>query len=146
MKRCWPMRQLRPETGWSLTIVFKTLIQFYLFCLFLYFWLTVSKRVSKAIFLDITFKSVGLWGRYGLKQGNPLQFLSKHWSNFICFVYFSIFGLMYKRGYQRQYFWPLNLKVLAYEAATAWNRGTPWKILKLLIKLYLFCLLVYCST
>ena len=52
---------------------FKTLIQLYLFCLFLYFWLTVSKRVSKAIFLDITFKSVGLWGSYGLKQGNPLQ-------------------------------------------------------------------------
>ena len=40
------------------------------------FWLTVSKRVSKAIFLDIKFKSVGLWGSYGIKQGNPLQNLN----------------------------------------------------------------------
>ena len=35
------------------------------------------------------------------------------------FVYFSIFDLLYQRGYQRQYFWTLNIKVLAYEAATA---------------------------
>ena len=45
-------------------IFFKTLIQLYLFCLILYFWLTVSKRVSKTIFSDITFKSVGIWGSY----------------------------------------------------------------------------------
>ena len=57
-------------------IFFKTLIQLYLFCLFLYFWFTVSKRVSKAIFLDIKFKSVGLWVSYGLKQGNYLQNLN----------------------------------------------------------------------
>ena len=63
--------------------LFKTLIQLYLFCIFLYFWLAVSKRVWKAIFLDITFKSVGLWGRYGLKQGNPLQNLK--FSNQIIF-------------------------------------------------------------
>ena len=56
--------------------LFKTLIQLYLFSLFLYFWLTVSNRVSKAIFLDMKFKSVGLWGSYGLKQGNPLQNLN----------------------------------------------------------------------
>ena len=54
--------------------IFQTLIQLYLICLILYFLNTVSKRVSKAIFLDITFKNVGLWGSYGLKQGNPLQF------------------------------------------------------------------------
>ena len=80
---------------------FKTLIQLYLFYLFFYFWLTVSKRVSKAIFLDITFKSVGLWGRYGLKQGNPLQNLKI--SNQIVFVLSSdlFFNLMYQKGYQR---------------------------------------------
>ena len=59
------MRQLRPETGESLAICFKTLIQLYLFYLF------------------------------------------------------SIFDLLYQRGYQRQYFCTLNLKVLAYEADTA---------------------------
>ena len=57
---------------------FKALIQLYLFYLFLYFWLTVSKRVPKAIFLDIKFKSVGLWVSYGLKQGNPLQNLNNY--------------------------------------------------------------------
>ena len=34
-------------------------------------------------------------------------------------LFFSILYLMYQRGYQRQYFWTLYLKVLAYEAATA---------------------------
>ena len=41
--------------------------------LFLYCYLIVLKRVSKVILSYITFKSVGLWGSYGLKQGNPLQ-------------------------------------------------------------------------
>ena len=35
MKNCRPMRTLRPETGESLAIFFKTLIQLYLFLLFL---------------------------------------------------------------------------------------------------------------
>ena len=80
---------------------FKTLIQLYLFYLFFYFWLTVSKRVSKAIFLDITFLSVGLWGRYGLKQGNPLQ--NPKISNQIVFVLSPelLFYLMYQKVYQR---------------------------------------------
>ena len=63
-------------TAWNRGIpckFFKTLIQLYLFCLFLCFRLTVSKRVPKAIFLDIKFKIVVLWGSYGLKRGNPLQ-------------------------------------------------------------------------
>ena len=72
------LKQVNP-----LQFFFKTLIQLYLFSLFLYFWLTVSKRVSKAIFLDIKFKSVGLWGRYGLKQGNTWQNLK--FSNQIIF-------------------------------------------------------------
>ena len=58
------MRQLRPETGESLAIFFKTLIQFY-------------------------------------------------------YYYYYYFYLLYQRGYQRQYFGTLSLKVLAYEAATA---------------------------
>ena len=36
--------------------------------------------------------------------------------------------------------WRLNLKVLAYEAATAWNRGIPFKISTFIIKLYLVLL------
>ena len=39
----------------------------------------------------------------------------------IVFVTFIslFFDLLYQRGYQRQYFWTLHLKVLSYEAATA---------------------------
>ena len=35
---------------------------------------------------------------------------------------------------------------MAYETGKVWNRGIPCKILKLQIRSYLFCLLVYCST
>ena len=82
-------------TAWNRVIpcnFFKTLIQMYLFYLFFYFWITVSKRIYKAIIVDI------------------------------------------------------NFKVLAYDAATAWNRGIPCKIIKLLIRCYFFCLLLYFST
>ena len=58
---------------------------------------------------------------------------------FVLFISF-FFDLLYQGGYRRQYFWTLNLKVLAYEADTAWNRGIPYKILTFLIKLYLVLL------
>ena len=64
---------------------------------------------------------------------------------FVLFIYL-FFELLYQRGFRGQYFWTLNLEALAYEEATAQNRGIPCKILKSLIKLYLFCLLLYCST
>ena len=148
------MRQIQPEKGKRLyffqntnTIVFfKTLIQLYFLCLFIYSLTHCIKEVIKGnIFWILNEKSAGLWGSYGLTHGNPL-FFSKHSSNCICFVYLSIFDLLYQRGYQRQYFWKLNFKVLAYEAAMAWNRVIPCKILKSLIQLYLFCLLLYCYT
>ena len=80
---------------------FKILIQLYLFYLFFYFLLTVSKRISKTIFLGIKFKSVGIWGIYGLKQGNTLQNLKIH--NKIVFVLSPdlLFYLIYQKGYQR---------------------------------------------
>ena len=59
---------------------FKTLIQLYLFYLFLCFWLTVSKRVSTAIVLYIKFKIVGLWVDTAWNRGIPciiLTFLIK---------------------------------------------------------------------
>ena len=65
---------------------------------------------------------------------------SKHWYNCICFVYFSILTYCIKEGIKGNIFWTLNLKVLAYEAATAWNRGIPCKTLNFLIKLYLVLL------
>ena len=72
-----------------------------LFFFLLYFWLTVSKRVSKAIFLGIKFKSVGLWGIYGLKQGNLSQ--NPKFSDQIVFFLYPdlLFYLMYQKGCQR---------------------------------------------
>ena len=126
---------------------FKTLIQLYLLRSFLYsLTYCIKDVINGKIFWRLNGKSVGLWGSYVLKQGNSVQCFSKHWSNCICFVYFSIFDLLYQRGYQRQYFWSFNLIVLAYEEATAKNRGIPCKILNVLIRLYFFCLLIYCST
>ena len=57
----------------------------------------------------------------------------------IVFVLFIslFFELLYKREYQRQYVWTLNLKIMAYEAATAWKNGIPGKIKYFLIKLHL---------
>ena len=80
------MRQLRPETGESLTIFQNT---------------------------------------------NPIIYVT--------FIYLFC-DLLYQREYQRQYFWTCNLKVLAYEAATDWNREISCKILTFLIKLYLVLL------
>ena len=93
------------------------------------------------------YEYVGLWGRYSLKQGNPLYLFQN--TNPIIFVTFIslFFDLLYQRGYQRQYFWTLNLKVLAYEAATAWNRGIPcnfskhWSNCICFIYFYIFDLL-----
>ena len=44
----------------------------FVFVYFSIFWLTVSKRVSREIFLDITIDTVDLWDNYVLKPGNPL--------------------------------------------------------------------------
>ena len=53
------MRQLRPETGESIEIFQNT--DPIVFVLFISLFLTYCiKEVSKAIFLDTTFKSVGL--------------------------------------------------------------------------------------
>ena len=119
-------------------------IQLYLVRSFLYSLTYCIKEVIKGnILWRLNEKSAGLWGRYSLKQANPLQFFAIHWSNCVCFIYFYIFDLLYQRGYQRQYFWTLILKVLVYEAATSWNRRIPCKILKFLIRLHSFFILIY---
>ena len=120
---------------------FIILIQLYLLRSF-YYYLTycIKEVIKRMIIRRLNENSAGLWGSYWLKQENTLQFVSKHWLNCICFVYFSLFDLLYQRGSRRQYFWTLHLKVLAYEAATAWNRGIPCKTLNFLIKLYLVLL------
>ena len=129
------------DTAWNRgipCIFYKTLIQLYLLRSFLYSLTYCIKEVIKGkIFWRSNEKIAGLRGSYGLEQGNPLQFFQN--TDPIVFVLFIslFFDLLYQRGYQRQYFWRWIEKVLAYEAATAWNRGIPCKILTFLIKLYL---------
>ena len=96
----------------------------------------VKEVINGKIFCRLDLKVLAHDEATAWNSGIPCNF-SIHWSNCICFIYISIFDLLYQRGYQRQYLWSLNLKVLVYEAATAWNRGIPCKILTFLIKLYL---------
>ena len=127
-KNGWPMRQLRPETGESHAIFFKTLIQLYLFCLFLYFWLTISKRVSKAIFLDITFESVVLWGSYGLKQGNPLYFFQN--TDPIVFFSFLYFWLTISNRVSKAIFLDITFKSVGLWGRYGMKQGNPLQYLK----------------
>ena len=120
---------------------FKMLIQLYLLRSFLYSLNYCIKEVIKSkIFWRLNLKVLAYEAATAWNWVIPCNF-SKHLPNCICFIYFSNFELLYQRGYQGQYFWTLNLKVLAYEAATAWNRGIHGKILKFLIRLYLVLLI-----
>ena len=60
----------------------------------------------------------------------------------IVFVLFIslFFAYCIEEGIKGKIFWRLNKNGMAYEAATAWNRGIPSKILTFLIKLYLVLL------
>ena len=80
--------------------IFKTLIQLNFSCFFLYSFTNCIKNGIKGnIFGDL--KQIGLWGSYGLKQGNPLQNFET--TNQIVFVlyYVLLFYLMYQKCYQR---------------------------------------------
>ena len=124
---CRHMRQIQPETGEYL-VFFKMIIQLYLLRSFFYSLTYYIKEVIKGkIFWRLNLKVLAYEVATSWNRGIPGNF-SKHLSNCICFVYFYIFELLYQRGYQRQYFWTLHFKVLAYEAFTAWNRGIPGKI------------------
>ena len=114
-----------------------------MFCSFLYSLTYCIKEVIKGkIFWRLNekilvYEAATAWNRRLLQffqNNDPIVF--------VLFISIS-FDLLYQRGYQRQYFWTITLKVLAHEAPTALNRGITCKILKSLIKLYLFCLLFY---
>ena len=108
---------------------FTTLIQLYLFSLFLYFWLTVSNRVSKAIFLDINFKSVGLWGSYGLKQGNPLQFFTTLIQLYL-FYLFLYFWLTVSKRVSKAIFLDMKFKSVGLWGSYVLKQGNPLQNIK----------------
>ena len=140
---------IETDTAWNRGITyifFKTRIQLYLLRSFLYYLTYCIKEVIKGrIFWRLNQKVPAYEAATAWNRGIPSKIFKKLIQLYL-FCLFSIFDLLYQRGYQRQFFWTLNIKVLAYEEATAWNRRIPCKILKFLIKLYLFCLLIYCST
>ena len=106
----------------------------------------IKEGIKGDIIWRLNAKSAGLWDSYGLKKGEYLVIIKKTDPIvFVLFIY-QFLDLLYQRGYQGEYFWILNLKLLAFEAATARNRGIPWKIIKSLIILYLCCILLYCCT
>ena len=73
-------------------------ILFILF-VFLFFDLLFQRGYQGHYIWKIEFKSVGLWGSYGLKLGNPLQNLKI--TTLIVFVLSTVllFYLMYHKGY-----------------------------------------------
>ena len=137
------MQAYKADTAWNrgfTCIFFKILIQLYLLRSFLYsLTYCIKEFINGKIIWRLDLKLLAYEAATSWNRGIHCNF-SKHWSNCICFVYFSIFDLLYQRGYKRQYFCTLNLKVLAYEADTAWYRVIPCKILKFRIKLYLVLL------
>ena len=57
--------------------------------------------------------------------------------------YFYVFLLTVSKKVSSVIFWTLYLKLLACEADTPWEKGNHLQNMKLLIKLYLFCLLTF---
>ena len=143
------MQTYKADKAWKRGIpgiFFKILIQLYLLHSFRYYLtFCIKEAIDGKIFWRLNERVLAYVAATAWNRGIPYNF-TKHWSNCIIYIYLSIFDLLYQRGYQSQYLWKLNLKVLAYEAATAWNRGIPSKILNFPIRSYFFCFLIYCST
>ena len=140
------MRQIQIETGGSTVLCFINTNQI-LFVMFISFYLTYCiKEFIKGKILSIwnikkvsDYETATAWNR-----GISWKYFFTYRSDCICFVYFSIFDILYIRGYQRQHFWTLNLRMLSNEAATDWNGRIPCKIIKSLTKWYLIFFLLYC--
>ena len=95
------MRQLRPETGETLVTIFKTLIQLYLFCLFLYYLTYYTKEGIKGNIFGNSTKNC--WPKMQLRPEtgeSPAIFKS---TNKIVFVLSPVllFYLIYQKDYQR---------------------------------------------
>ena len=74
------MSAYEADTAWNWVIPcnpFKTLIKLYLLCLFLYYFTYCIKEGIKVNIFGDYIKIAGLWGSYGLKQGNPLHIKKK---------------------------------------------------------------------
>ena len=90
---CRPIGQIQPETGESL-VFFKTLIQLYLLHSFLY---SVTYSIEDVIkgknFWRLNNNVLAYEAATDWNRGIPCNF-SKHWSNCIRFIPFSIFDLL----------------------------------------------------
>ena len=139
------MRQIHPETGESLVLFFKTLIQLYLLRLFIYSLTYCIKEGIEDNHLDIKWKMCQSIRQIRPGTGESLAIFQN--TNIKLFFVCTNFWLTVSKRASKEIVLVVKFKkVLAYEAATSQNRGILWIFLKLLIKLYLFCLLIYCST
>ena len=98
------MQAYKADTTWNRWfpfIFFTTQIQLYLLRSFLYSLTSCIKEVIKGkIFWRMNLKVLDNEAATAWNREIPSHF-SKHWYNCICFVYFSIFDLLYQRGYQK---------------------------------------------
>ena len=105
-----PIRQIQPEAGKHLVLFFKILIQLYLLRSYLYsLTYCIKEFINDKIFWRLKLKVLAYEADTAWNRGIPCNF-SKHCFKCICFVYFSIFDLLYQRGYQRQLFFDIKFK------------------------------------
>ena len=113
------MQAYEADTAWNRgipCIFFKILIQLYVLRSFLYsLTYCIKEAIKGEIFWILNEKSVGLWGSYGLKQRNPLQFFQNTNKNLyvLCTNYFTnciIKGIKIKK------FWRWIKKLSALDA------------------------------
>ena len=159
-----PLRQLQSETGESLAKNYKSLTTTKYFILLSFFG-SLSRhfkvhRVDTWLYWgfsgvrgEVICEKLNHWGRYGLKQGNPLQNF-KNQSQLPNF-FIIIFGLIISRSTKLIFGYIEVFKVRGgvlwgevstIQEATAWNRGIPWKKLKTTHNYQkLFCIIIFGS-
>ena len=140
------MRQLQPKTGESLAVFFQNTntIVFVLF-IFLLFDLLYQRGYQRQYFWRLKLKSVGLWGRYGLKQCNTLQHFKITIQIVSVLSPVLLFYLKYQKICQRYNILILNQYVSLWRRYSL-KQENPLQFFKTQIKLYFLCLFLYSLT
>ena len=107
-------------------ICFKTLIQLYLLRSSLYSWTYFIKEVIKGkICWKFDLKVLAYKAATARNRWISCNFFKTLIQLYLFYLFLYFLTYCIKEGIEGNIFWTLNLKVLAYEASTAWNRGIP---------------------
>ena len=109
---CWPMRQIQTETGKSLAIFQNTNPIVLVMFISLFFDLLNQRRYRRKSLWRLNEKCVGIWGRYSLKQGNPLKKIQN--TDKMLLLKNLFFNYCIIKGIKVKKFWRWIEKVLDY--------------------------------